>query len=485
VYLGVDLGTSSVKAALSRDGRTVLATAAEALEVERSQPGWSEQRPQAWLRAACDALDRLAREYPAEMAEVAGVGLAGQMHGAVLLDERDEVIRPAILWNDGRAASECAEFERALDDSRVAVANTAMPGLTAPKLLWVRRHEPEHFRRVRRVLLPKSWLRLALTGEAIEDMSDASGTLWLDVAQRDWCDDALAACGLDRGHMPSLVEGTAPSGRLRAQYARRWGMRSSPVLAGGAGDNAAGALALGAIHDGDAFLSIGTSGVVWVTAGRMPEPGPAIHTFCHALPGAWHQMGVILSAASAFAWLAGVVGVPPDELARRVGRPERPGRVLFAPYLSGERTPHNDATVRAAFHGLGHEHDARDLAQAVMEGVAFAFTDARDALAASGSVFSAATVIGGGSAAAEWIAIFADVLGTTLHTVDGGEYGAALGAARLGRIAATGAAPDEVCVTPRHLRTFVPNADRHAAYDERLGAWRSMYPALRAISERP
>ena len=291
------------------------------------------------------------------------------------------MLRPAILWNDVRATAECAELEATFPTLRQVTGNIAMPGFTAPKLLWVRRHEPTVFARVRKVLLPKAYIRYRLTGEMIEEMSDASGTLWLDVGARDWSDAALSATGLTRDAMPRLVEGNARAGTLRPELAARWRMAHRPILAGGAGDNAAGAIGLSAIRPGDAFVSLGTSGVLFATTDRFrPYPQAAVHAFCHAMPGTWHQMGVTLSAAASLAWWAGITGRSEAELLAEIDMPKSPSPALFLPYLGGERTPHNDGTIRGAFAGLSYDTDRRLLTQAVLEGVAFSLRDCLDAL---------------------------------------------------------------------------------------------------------
>jgi xylulokinase len=303
MYLGLDFGTSAVKALLVDDVQQAPAAAVVPLEGSHPHPGWSEQDPEAWWQALLAALDQLRLRHPAALAAVKGIGLSCQMHGAVPLDAAGTVLRPCILWNDTRSAAECHVLEDAVPDLHRIAGNLAMPGFTAPKLLWLRQHEPAVFARIAHVLLPKAWVRYRLTGEMIEEMSDASGTLWLDVGQRDWSDTLLAATGLDRAAMPRLVEGNAPAGTLRPDLAARWGMARPPLLAGGAGDNAAGAVGLGAIRPGDAFVSLGTSGVVWATTEHYrPWPRAAVHSFCHALPGLWHQMGVTLSAAGPLAW---------------------------------------------------------------------------------------------------------------------------------------------------------------------------------------
>ena len=484
MFLGLDLGTSSIKALLVDGGQRVLASATRALDLARPAPGHSEQNPEGWWDALLAAVDALREERPREIAAVRGIGLSGQMHGAVLLDRAGAALRPAILWNDTRASEECRELERALPELRAITGNVAMPGFTAPKLLWVRKHEPDVFARLAHVLLPKAWLRYRLTGERIEDMSDASGTLWLDVGARDWSDRALATTGLGRESMPRLVEGSAPAGTLRTDLAARWGIERPPVLAGGAGDNAAGAVGLGAIAPGSAFVSLGTSGVLWATTGRfVPYPQAAVHAFCHALPDTWHQMGVTLSAAASLGWWARVTGQSEAALLSEMGPPRAPAPALFLPYLSGERTPHNDGAIRGAFTGLAHEADRAALTQAVLEGVAFSLRDCLDAITASGTAIIEADVIGGGARSRAWVAIIAAALGIPLHRLAEGEYGGAFGAARLARLAATGETPETVCTPPVRAETILPDPGLADAYAERLARYRALYPALsRALS---
>ena len=474
MFLGLDFGTSAVKALLLDGEQRVLGTASVALSVSRPAPGQSEQDPEAWWTALLQAVALLQAEQPAALAAVQGIGLSGQMHGAVLMGAAGQVLRPAILWNDVRATAECAALEAAFPALRQVAGNIAMPGFTAPKLLWVRRHEPAIFAQTKTVLLPKAYIRYRLTGELIEEMSDASGTLWLDVGARDWSDAALAATGLDRSAMPRLVEGSAPAGTLRPELAARWGMVRPPILAGGAGDNAAGAIGLSAIHPGDAFVSLGTSGVLFATTDRFrPYPEGAVHAFCHAIPGTWHQMGVTLSAAASLSWWAGVTGLPEAALLAELPARLAPSPAMFLPYLGGERTPHNDGALRGAFIGLSHETGRAALTQAVLEGVAFSLRDCLDALAASGTRILAADVIGGGSRSRAWLQILASALGLPLHSLAAGEHGGALGAARLGRMAASGEAPDAVCIPPARGPTVMPEPSLAAAYAERLPRYRA------------
>ncbi|WP_316214645.1 MULTISPECIES: xylulokinase [unclassified Bradyrhizobium] len=481
MYLGLDVGTSGVKAVLEDEAGALVATASRPLALSHPKPLWSEQNPENWVDAAIGAVDDLASLHPRETAAVRGIGLSGQMHGATLLGADGHPLRPAILWNDGRSHAECAELERRCPELHAIAGNLAMPGFTAPKLLWVAHHEPEVFARVAKVLLPKAYVRYRLSGEMVEDMSDAAGTLWLDVGHRRWSETLLAATGLDLSHMPRLVEGNEPCAVLSPDLSRRWGMSPKVVIAGGAGDNAASAIGLGAIAPGDAFLSLGTSGVLFRVTDRFaPAPALAVHAFCHALAGLWHQMGVMLSAAASLGWLARILDSSEADLLAPLGDAvTRPSQVQFLPYLDGERTPHNDATAAGAFGGLRSAAGRNELVQAVLEGVAFAARDMLVALGDGGRPITELDFVGGGSRSPLWAQIAADVLGVVVHRVEEGEVGAAVGAARLGRLAATGADPAEVCRRPLRLASYVPRAPLVAAYDDAYAQWRKLYPALK------
>jgi xylulokinase len=477
MYLGIDLGTSAVKTILVDDAQRVVASRSHALTVDVPRPGWAEQDPAAWIAAVFATLDALKADYPREMDGVAGIGLSGQMHGPVLLDAELKPLRPCILWNDGRAAAECIVLEQRWPALRAVTGNKAMPGFAAPKLVWVAAHEPEIFAATRLVLLPKAYVRLVLSGEAIEDVSDASGSLWLDVVKRDWSDDGLAATGVSRAQMPRLVEGCAPAGRLRRELAERWGMARSPLIAGGAGDNPAGAVGIGAIRPGASFITLGTSGAVLTATDTVrANPDRAVHTFCHAIPGMWLQAGAMLSAASCLAWIARLLGTSEAELLAPLGaRPRAPSPVSFLPYLAGERTPHDDPNARGLLEGLSHATDRDAIVQAVLEGVAFALADCRDALTDTGLVISEADAIGGGSRSPFWLGVVANVLNIPIHRLAEGETGAAFGAARLARLAVTGEPIAAVCTPPSRAATFTPEPALAAAYAERLPQWRQLY----------
>ena len=391
------------------------------------------------------------------------------------------MLRPAILWNDGRSAAECAELERRVPESRAITGNLAMPGFTAPKLLWVANHEPEVFSRVARVLLPKDYVRLRMTGDYASDMSDSAGTLWLDVAGRRWSDDMLAATGLPASAMPELFEGSQATGTLRADIAAEWGVPADAVVAGGAGDNAAGAAGVGVVEPGAAFLSLGTSGVLFVSnAGYAPNPEQAVHAFCHCLPETWHQMSVILSAASCLSWLSGLLGAEVEALLDEASSADRDtGSLLFLPYLTGERTPHNDPNAMGVFFGMTSATERADLTRAVLEGVAFAFADGQAALEAAGTAIGETSVIGGGARSQFWGRILASVLNRPLTYHSGGEVGPAFGAARLGRLAATGEAPTAICTRPATERVLEPDPGMRNSYQAKWERFRTLYPVLK------
>lgn len=482
MYLGLDLGTSGIKALLIDNDQTIIASAHADLTISRPHTGWSEQNPKDWLDAAETALLELKSTHPAELAAVQGIGLSGQMHGAVLLDEQDQVLRPAILWNDTRSYHQAARLD-ADPRFRTITGNIVFPGFTAPKLIWVKENEPAIFEKVRYVLLPKDYLRLWLTGEHISDMSDSSGTAWLDTAKRQWSSELLAAADMDISQMPRLVEGTEQAGRLRAELASRLGMKAGTIVAGGGGDNAASACGVGTVAPDRAFISLGTSGVLFVANRRYsPNAASAVHSFCHALPHTWHQMGVILSATDSLNWYSKITDTSAADLTAELGDTlKAPGTVSFLPYLSGERTPHNDANIRGAFIGLGHESNRPALTQAVLEGVAFAIRDNLEALRAAGTQIERAMAIGGGSRSAYWLSAIATALEIPLDVPEDGDFGAAFGAARLGLIAATGADPISVCTPPKIARIIDPTSDLIAPYVAAYQRYRAICPAIRTL----
>ena len=485
MYLGIDLGTSGVKACLLDPELGLMASADAPLTLQQPREGWSEQAPQAWWEALEQAMRGLRAQAPAAWGHVRALGLSGQMHGAVLLDAQDRVLRPAILWNDGRSEAECAELEALAPALHAVAGNLAMPGFTAPKLLWLRRHEPALFARTHRVLLPKDWLRLQLTGEAVSEMSDASGTLWLDVGRRCWSEPLLAACGLNLSHMPRLVEGDQVSGLLRPELAQRWGLPAGVQVAGGAGDNAASAIGVGAVRAGQGLVSLGTSGVVFrVSDAFRPCTDQAVHSFAHALAGRWHHMSVMLSAASALSWLRRLTGTDEAGLSRLAGRlspAQRAQAPVFLPYLSGERTPHNNPQASGVFLGLRSHHGRADRAWAVWVGVGFGLLDGLLALGpATAPPPAPFSLVGGGARSDVWAGLLASALGCPLLRPVGADAAAALGAARLAWLADGG---DEATVCqplPTQAR-FEPEPGLQALLQARHQRFRAAYPALQAL----
>ncbi len=476
MYLGIDLGTSSVKAVVT-DGAAVVAEASEPLSVSRPGPRMSEQAPADWWRAVEVVMAKLRRHGPS----VDAIGLSGQMHGAVLLDARGRVLRDAILWNDGRSDAECIALEDAVDVPGLT-GNRAMPGFTAPKLLWVRDHEPDAFARTRTVLLPKDYLRHRMTGELASEMSDASGTLWLDVGARRWSEEMLAATGVDETNMPRLVEGSETTGTLRPELAAQWGMRPVPVVGGG-GDQAAGAVGVGAVASGTSFISLGTSGVYFVPDSTYrPNPQGGVHAFCHALPDTWHQMSVILSAASALTWVTGLTGAASEAalIDEMRSSDTGPGSLYFLPYLSGERTPHNDADALGAFVGLDHDVDRARLGYAVLEGVAFAIADGQRVLLEAGADLGEVSVIGGGARSLYWGRILSAALGRPLLYREDAAIGPALGAARLAALGHAGGDPADVCPQAPVVETVEASVGEMDRAAERFGVYRGLYQDLKA-----
>jgi len=479
MYIGLDLGTSGLKGILIGEDQTVLAEATAPLTVQRPHEGWSEQAPSDWISAAETVFDRLAAQTP--LATVRGIGLSGHMHGATLLDARDEVLRPCILWNDTRSFEEAAELDGDPMFRRLT-GNIVFPGFTAPKVVWVAKHEPAIRDRLAKVLLPKDYLRLWLTGEHVGEMSDAAGTSWLDTGKRDWSDDLLQATGLDRSHMPGLVEGSEVSGYLREALSTRWGLPKGVVVAGGGGDNAASGVGVGVVRAGEAFVSLGTSGVLFAANdGYQPDPATAVHTFCHALPDTWHQMGVILAATDALNWYAKLIGTDAARLTGELGSLQAPGKTVFLPYLGGERTPLNSASVRGAFTGLEHATDRKAATRAVLEGVTYAIRDSRDALAATGTKLEDLLAVGGGSKSDYWLKLIATALDCPVQLPVAGDFGGAFGAARLGLMAATGAGA-EIATLPPIARVIDPDSTLKDAFDAGHQRFRAAQSAIKDLT---
>jgi xylulokinase len=481
-YIGFDLGTSGLRGLLVDEDGTAIASHEVAYSSTRPEKGWSEQDPSHWIAACGSVAQNLREQVPDDWKRVAGIGVSGHMHGAVLLDSNGNVVRPCVLWNDTRSYSEAASLD-GLDRVRELSGNIVFPGFTAPKLMWVANNEPENFEKTAKVLLPAAYLNFWLTGASVADMSDSAGTSWLDVGARDWSDELLSASGMTRMQMPDLVEGSQSAGPLRPDLAQEWGLPETVQVAGGAGDNAAAACGAGVLKDGQGFISLGTSGVLLAARDSYaPNAASAVHTFCHAVPDRWYQMGVILAATDCLNWLASVTGQSPAALTDALGDTlTAPSDLKFLPYLSGERTPHNDSQIRGSFIGLDVATTTQDMTRAVLEGVSYALRDSYEALKSTGVELTEVLALGGGTKSRLWVEMVATVLNLPLAVPRDGDFGAALGAARLAQCAVTGADPETVMTAPEVAETVQPNHDLIAAFDAGYIQYKRLYPAMKAL----
>ncbi|MCB1111584.1 MAG: xylulokinase [Chlamydiia bacterium] len=481
MFLGIDLGTGSLKAVIINEEHQTLASEAVPLSVSIPRPLWSEQSPHDYWSALQQAMSVLKEREPLLMKQVQAIGLTGQMHGAVLLDSRKEPLRPAILWNDGRSADEAKWLEENVPDLWRITGNRMMPGFTAPKLMWLRNHEPQVFASVEYILLPKDYLRLKMIGDAATDLSDASGTGWLDVGQRRWSSELIEATGISERHLPSLHEGTEITGTLLSGLAKEWGLSEGVLVVAGGSDNAATAVGSRTMHSGKAFLSLGTSGVYFVSDDRYrynPEGG--VHSMCHCIPGLWHHMTVHLSAASSLSWLAKVTGGQSVKTLLEEAQQRPPSTEIFLPYLSGERSPHNNPYAQGVFFGLTHNTQRGDLTNAVLEGVAFAFLDGQDAFHAVDIAIDEVSVVGGGANSAYWGTILASVLGRTLMYRKQRESGAALGAALLAYLGVN-VLDNEIKTSPQVEWTVAPDEARREIYGKKHQKFKELYRSVKHL----
>jgi len=490
--LGIDVSTTGVKALLIDEGGRVTGAASTPLSLSTPRPLWSEQDPAAWWRGTMTSVRQVLQDGDLSGEDVVAVGLTGQMHGLALLDGRGQVLRPAILWNDQRTGSQCDEIRRRLGKSRLIelTGNDALAGFTAPKVLWVREHEPEVFARADHILLPKDYVRFRLTGEYATDKAGAAGTLLLDVGTRDWSAEVLEALDIPAPWLPATHEGPEVAGRISAEAAELTGLKAGTPVVGGGGDQAAQAVGVGVVRPGTVALTLGTSGVVFATTGEpFVEPEGRLHAFCHAVPGRWHLMGVMLSAAGSLRWYRDTFasGVDYDALLAPAAE-VAPGSegLLFLPYLTGERTPHPDPLARGAFVGLTVRHSMPDLTRAVLEGVAFGLRDSFELIKAAGlAQIDQVRVSGGGAKSALWRQILADVLDVelvTVNTTEGAAYGAAL-------LAGVGASVwpnvDAACDSAvRVTGTTLPRPESASQYGRFYEVYRQLYPALKDAFQR-
>jgi xylulokinase len=487
VLLGLDLGTSGARAVAVDESGRLLASAAAGYDLSMPRPGWTEQDPALWWQAGRRVLAEVAR---ACSGEIAGLGLTGQMHGSVFLDEAGTPIRPALLWNDQRTGAQCAEITRLVGASRLLeiAGNPALTGFQAPKILWLREEEPEAYARVRHVLLPKDYVRYLLTGELRTDVSDASGTLLLDVRARRWSSELLELLEVPGQWLPEVQESPEEAGRLRLEVAEELGLPADLPVAAGAGDNAAAAVGIGVIRGGVASSSIGTSGVLFAHTDQFtPDPGGRIHAFGHAVPGAYHVMGVTLAAGASFGWWRSVLGdgVSYDELAALAATaPAGSEGLVFLPYLFGERSPHLDPRARGLFLGLTARHTRAHLTRAVMEGVVFSLRQSLDVVHELGVPITEIRAIGGGARNPVWLQLQSDIYGVAV-TKTSVDEGPAYGAALLGGVAA-GVFSDvaQACASVEVGETFEPKPEREDVYEQAYLVYRELYTTLKPSMHR-
>jgi xylulokinase len=505
VFLGIDVGTSGTKTLAVTEEGAILRTSTEEYPLHSPRPGWSEQEPEDWWQATIRGVSRVLAQARIKPADVKGIGLSGQMHGSVFLDKAHQVIRPALLWNDQRTAAECEQIEDLAGGRKALiklVANPALTGFTAPKILWLRNHEPKNFQRTAHVLLPKDFVRHRLTGELASEVSDASGTLLLDVRNRRWCGPLLSKLELDSSLLPAVYESEEVSGTLSSTAAKLLGLREGTPVVGGGGDQAAGAIGNGIVRKGVISATMGTSGVVFAHSDEVQvDPEGRVHTFCHAVRGKWHVMGVVLAAGGALQWYrnqfcqtetatAAAMGVDPYQLITAEAATAPPGSegLFFLPYLTGERTPHADPCARAAWIGLSLRHGRAHMARAVMEGATFAMRDCLEIIRGMDIPVKEIRLSGGGARSEFWRQLQADVYGQQVVTINA-EEGPAFGAALLAA-AGTGAYKDVVqaCSATINVVTRTkPDAVARKAYQAAHPVYQQLYKSLkgdfRAIHE--
>ena len=489
MYLGLDLGTSGLKGVIVDGEGNVLAQESAELSVNSPYVTWSEQDPLSWWQACIEVVNKLRKHF--DLSKLKALGLSGQMHGATLLDAEGKVLRPCILWNDGRSQKQCEALMEAFPELIERSGNLAMAGFTAPKICWIKENEPEVFEKIAFVLLPKDYLAYRLTSQMSTDCSDAAGTLWLNPETRQWDDILLAATGLTQANMPKVYEGSDIVGALSEDAAQVLGLPSLPLVAG-AGDNAAGAVGMGVTNPGQGFISLGTSGVYFtVSESHKANPNNTVHAFCHALPNRWHQMGVTLSAANSLSWFAKLVDKTVPELLASLEEVDlkRTG-VLFLPYLSGERTPHNAPLANGQFVGLTNSTNVESMTLAILEGVAFSLLDCQNALVSAGSEADELSLIGGGARSAMWRQIIANILDKRLVYRDGGDVGPGLGAARLALLGEQQSQGQDIerlisryCVMPDILDVHEPEEERRSYYKNKYDLFQSLYKSTSNLND--
>ena len=483
MYIGIDLGTSGVKTILIDYNQDILATAHSALTVQSPQDGFNEQDPNSWIKATEICLAELKKQKSKEFSNTTSIGISGHMHGATIIDNQGKVIRPCILWNDTRAFKECEEFENQDFDVRNISGNIAMPGFTAPKINWLIKNESENFKKIFKVLLPKDYLRYYLTGEFFSDMSDASGTLWMDIKNRQWSEQLLEISKLNINHMPKLVEGNQEAGMLSSKLKEKFNFNKNVIVVGGAGDNAASAAGLGVVEENQSFISLGTSGVFFTpTSNFLMNTKDAVHSFCHCLPNKWHLMSVMLSASNCLDWICSLTG---NNIADALKNIENYSSNLenifnapyFLPYLSGERTPHNDPHARGSFHYLKTTTDKSAMQYAVLEGISFGIFDGFNSIQSVNQKFDDIFVVGGGSKSSYWLNLLSSILNRKLSICEQSEFGAALGVARLAMFADKQVEDKNSIIKKINIKkSFQPSEKNISSLEKRYLIWKELYP---------
>ena len=489
MFIGIDLGTSSVKMILIDHNQNILATANSSLTVQSPKDGFSEQNPKEWIDSTIKCLETLKEKKPKEFSDTISIGISGHMHGATLIDGNRKVVRPCILWNDTRSHQECTEFENQKIDVRSISGNITMPGFTAPKINWIKNNEVENFKKIFKVLLPKDYLRFFLTDEFFSEMSDASGTLWLDIKKRKWSDKLLSCSSLEEKHMPSLVEGSEETGILKKELKDKFNFNNNVKVVGGAGDNAAAAIGMGITNENQSFISLGTSGVFFTpTNNFLSNTGDAVHSFCHCLPNKWHLMSVMLSASNCLDWICSITNSSITETLTNVEKyfsntNDLLNSPFFLPYLSGERTPHNDPYIRGSFHSMKTTTSSTNLQYAVIEGVSFGILDGINSILKVNKNFEKIFMVGGGSKSKFWIELIASLLNRNLSVCNQSEFGAALGVARLAMHVDKNINSDVNIIEEIKIsETFNPIDDKIDLLLKRYAIWKDLYSSNKYIA---
>ena len=489
MFIGIDLGTSSVKTILIDHNQKILTTAHFSLTVHSPQDGYSEQDPKEWIKATESCLKELSNNCPKEFSSTISIGISGHMHGATLLDKEGKVIRPCILWNDTRSFKECLEFEDQNFDVREISGNITMPGFTAPKINWIKNNESDNFKKIYKVLLPKDYLRYYLTGEFFSDMSDASGTLWMNIKNRVWSEKLLNASFLTEDEMPTLVEGNQEAGTLKDILKDKFKFTNNVIVVGGAGDNAASAAGLGIIEETQSFISLGTSGVFFTpNSNFLSNTKDAVHSFCHCLPNKWHLMSVMLSASNCLDWICSITGASIDQALQNaemfsIKKDNILNAPYFLPYMSGERTPHNDPHVRGSFHYLKTATNQAALQYAVVEGVSFGILDGVNSIKSVNKNFDDIFMVGGGSRSSFWLELLASIINHNLSVCEQSEFGAALGVARLAMFADNNISNKDTIIKKIKVKeSFNPDVDKIDILEKRYKAWRNIYSSNKDLN---